>query len=159
MPDGDDHAAIPREHTVEMLLPLDLPARRRIHEADIERNQHRAQPREKGEGAPPLKLAGRAHRSALERRSLDAARALLIAEPVQMRDEEAHMRIVDRALRRRLPGFMRLFIAGEDADDLDLLGVAKDRPLRIDELAAKDQVQLRHGLSISFRNSAQTDLR
>jgi len=68
-------------------------------------------------------------------------RRLFVAKPVQMGDEIAHMCIVHRALRLRLPGIVCSLIVGEDSDDVDVVDLLEYIFRWIDKLAAKNKVQ------------------
>ena len=69
-----------------------------------------------------------------------------IEEPVEMDDEVAHLGVVHRHLRLRLPGRMRGRIVREHADDVDLVEILEGVVLEIDQFAADDEMeQLRLG--------------
>ena len=60
---------------------------------------------------------------------------------MEMDDEIAHLRIVDRALRLGPPGGVGGRIIRVEADDLDVVEILEDVVLEIDELAADDEVK------------------
>ena len=64
-----------------------------------------------------------------------------VEQPVEMDDEIAHLRIVDRALRLGPPGGVGGRIIRVEADDLDVVEILEDVLLEIDELAADHEVK------------------
>ena len=60
---------------------------------------------------------------------------------MKMRDEIAHLRIVDSRLRFGFPRDMRGRVIRKQPDDLDLAEVAKLGPVEMGELAAENEVK------------------
>ena len=64
-----------------------------------------------------------------------------VEQPVEMDDEIAHLRVVDRALRLGPPGYVCGGIIRIEADDLDVVEILEGVVLEVDELAADDEVK------------------
>ena len=64
-----------------------------------------------------------------------------IEEAVQLHDEIAHMGVVDRRMRFRLPGGERGVIVGIDADDVEFRRIAEGDALQVDELAPENEMK------------------
>ena len=60
---------------------------------------------------------------------------------MQVNDEIAHLRVVDRLLRFGLPCRVGGRVVGIDADDIELLEIFEFNPFDVRELAAEHQVQ------------------
>ena len=60
---------------------------------------------------------------------------------MQVDDEVAHLRVVDRALRLGPPGGVSGRIVRIEPDDLDVVEILEGVVLEIDELAADDEVK------------------
>ena len=64
-----------------------------------------------------------------------------VEQPVEMDDEIAHLRIVDRALRLGTPGDVGGGIVRIEADDLDIVEVLEGVVLEIEQLTANDEMK------------------
>ena len=64
-----------------------------------------------------------------------------VEQPVEMDDEIAHLRIVDRALRLGTPGDVGGGIVRIEADDLDIVEVLEGVVLEIEQLTPDDEVK------------------
>ena len=64
-----------------------------------------------------------------------------VEQPVEMDDEIAHLRIVDRALGLGPPGRVRGGIVRIEADDLDVVEILEGVVLEVDKLAADDEMK------------------
>src|ERR1043166_1470619 len=60
---------------------------------------------------------------------------------MQMDDEVAHVRVVDRLLRLRLPGGIGAGVIGIDADDIEIVEVLELDGIEPREFAAEHQVK------------------
>src|SRR6202011_2502708 len=69
------------------------------------------------------------------------SRGRWIEKPMQMHDEIAHLRIVDRRLRLRFPGSIGSCVIREDADDIERIEILEFDALDARQLAAKDEMQ------------------
>src|SRR3954464_1193631 len=86
--------------------------------------------------------AGRSCSSAYCEAAFSTRRFLIrVEQPVEMDDEIAHLRVVDRALRLGAPGGVRGRIVRIEADDLDLIEVLEGVVLEIEQFAADDEMQ------------------
>src|SRR5689334_3917806 len=64
-----------------------------------------------------------------------------VEQPVEMDDEIAHLRVVDRALRLGAPGDVSGRIVRIEADDLDLVEILEGVVLEVEQLTADDEVK------------------
>src|SRR5665213_444813 len=64
-----------------------------------------------------------------------------IKQAVEVHDEVPHPRVVYRRVRPRLPGVPRRAVVRIDADDVELRKIGESSRIRIDELAAENQME------------------
>src|SRR6266702_6525674 len=64
-----------------------------------------------------------------------------VEQPVEMNDEIAHLRVVDRALRLGAPGDVGSRIVRVEADDLDVIEVLEGVVLEIEQLTTDDEME------------------
>src|SRR3984957_661580 len=77
-----------------------------------------------------------------------------LEQTMQMDDVITYLRVVDRRLRLGAPGALGAGVVGEEADDIELLGIAEFVALKRFQLAAEHQVQalrLRFVLGLRIR--------
>ena len=64
-----------------------------------------------------------------------------VEQPVGVQDEIAHLRVVDRALGRALPGEQCSIITWESPDEVDLIEIGELERANALEFAANDEVK------------------
>src|SRR5262245_46082389 len=64
-----------------------------------------------------------------------------IEQAVSVQDEIAHLRVIDRSLRRALPGVIGRLVVREGADEVDCLEVRELELVNVLQLAADDEVK------------------
>ena len=93
--------------------------------------------------------------------SLQDPQEVRIEQTVQMHDEIAHLSVVDRRLRLRLPGRKGARVIGKDAHDVERREILELDPVNARQLPAEDEMQelfprsafcrfLRHGSTLAY---------
>jgi hypothetical protein len=74
--------------------------------------------------------------------------SIRLQQAVQVHDDIFHRGIIHRALGSGAPGGFGTFVIGEDADNIQGIGINEIHPLRIGDAATKDEMQLAHGSGV-----------